>query len=121
MMRHAVLLLTCLGFPAAIVACQDAPARPPGAPAPSSAPDQVQQRLESSRRTAIVDATARIAPSVVSIHVVGRRQVAQTGFFDFFFMPQQREERVDGFGTGFVLRANGIILTNQHVVGDARS
>ena len=121
MMRHAVLLLTCLGFPAAIVACQDAPSRSVIEPARSIPPERVQQRLESSRRTAIVDATTRIAPSVVSIHVVGRRQVAQTGFFDFFFMPQQREERVDGFGTGFVLRANGIILTNQHVVGDAET
>ncbi len=68
-----------------------------------------------------MDATSRIAPSVVSIHVVGRRQVSETGFFDFFFMPQTREERVEGFGTGFVLRREGIILTNQHVVADAEA
>ncbi|MBS1241798.1 MAG: hypothetical protein H6R40_1225, partial [Gemmatimonadetes bacterium] len=32
MTRHAVLLLTCLATPIAVVACQDAPARPISTP-----------------------------------------------------------------------------------------
>lgn len=122
MTRYALLLTSCLATPAAVAACQDSPppARPPAAAAVAPTPD-VQRQITESRRTAIVDATGRIAPSVVSIHVVGRRQVTETGFFDFFFMPQAREERVEGFGTGFVLRRDGIILTNQHVVADAET
>lgn len=74
--------------------------------------------LEHSRQTGIVEAVSRVAPSVVSIHVQARRRVESQGFWDFF-VPRNRQELVDGFGTGFVLRASGIIVTNQHVVEGA--
>lgn len=75
--------------------------------------------IAASRRTAIVEAAERVAASVVSIHTTSRRRVESAGLWDFFFVPRAREEVVQGFGTGFVLRANGIIVTNQHVVADA--
>ena len=77
--------------------------------------------IHESRRTAIVEAVRRASPSVVSIHVRSRRTVQpEAGFFwDFFMAPSARQELVDGFGTGFVLRADGTIVTNQHVVAEA--
>ena len=73
--------------------------------------------LTSSRRTAIVDAAERVGRSVVSVAVTSRRQVAPGGWE--FFLPPVSDELVRGYGTGFVVRPNGIILTNQHVVAGA--
>jgi serine protease Do len=75
------------------------------------------QNLAASRRTAIVDASARVGPSVVSITVTSRQRVQSQ--WDFFFVPQESEQLVTGYGTGFVLRPDGIIVTNQHVVSGA--
>jgi serine protease Do len=81
------------------------------------------QNIEVSRRTAIVDAATRVSRSVVSITVVGRRQVQPRDPFDFFslFVPQSTEQVVQSWGTGFVARPGGIIITNQHVVDNADS
>jgi len=114
--RAAALL--CL--PLALAACADAPA-PAQAAQSRPAPPAAQTGLEASRRTAIVGAVERLSPSVVSVRAQGRRQVSETpGFFDFF-VPRQREQSYESFGTGFVFRADGYILTNQHVVAGADS
>jgi serine protease Do len=84
---------------------------------PAAAP---QTDVTGSRRTAIVEAVAKVAPSVVSIHVTSRRQVrSPAGLWDFFFVPNPREQLVEGFGTGLVIRPTGVIVTNQHVIEDA--
>jgi len=80
----------------------------PRAPGPS---------IPESRRTAIVEAVQRVAPSVVSIHATARRVESRGGFWDPFFIPSPR--LVEGFGTGFVLQADGVVVSNQHVVADA--
>ena len=71
--------------------------------------------IDASRRTAIVDATARVAPAVVSVRAITRQRV-QPSAFDAFFFGGPREQTAQSFGTGFVIREDGIILTNQHVV-----
>ncbi|MEP6571883.1 MAG: trypsin-like peptidase domain-containing protein [Gemmatimonadota bacterium] len=72
----------------------------------------------TSRRTAIVEAADRVSPAVVSITVTSR-QAAQQNAWDYFFVPQETEQEVMSYGTGFVIRSEGIILTNQHVVAGA--
>ena len=83
-------------------------------PARAAAPETIS----ASRRTAIVQAAERVSPAVVSITVTSTRQAAPQTPFDFFFVPQSPREQ-QSFGTGFVLRPDGIILTNQHVVSGA--
>ncbi len=73
--------------------------------------------VDSSRRTALVDAVQRVAPAVVSISAT-TRQVSQPSPWDFFFVP--REQMVQSSGTGFIIRRGGIILTNTHVVAEAQ-
>ncbi|HTC24891.1 MAG TPA: trypsin-like peptidase domain-containing protein [Gemmatimonadales bacterium] len=82
-------------------------------------PTSVQRSVAGARRTALVEATERVAPSVVSIHVSSRERVTPRSPWDFFFVPEGSERLVEGYGTGFVVRPAGIILTNQHVVANA--
>jgi serine protease Do len=77
----------------------------------------VTRQVEEGRRTALVDASARVSPGVVSIAVTSTRQVSQSPF-DFFFVPPSSRS-AQSFGTGFVVRADGLIVTNQHVVNGA--
>jgi serine protease Do len=79
---------------------------------------KVQSAVDASRRTALVSAADRVSPSVVSINVTSRQQVNPTSPWDFFFVPEQARV-VQGYGTGFILRPSGIIVTNQHVVANA--
>lgn len=80
--------------------------------------------LHASRRTAIVRAIERVQPAVASIHVTyrqqyWRRQRSRDRFEDLFFpryIPAERE-RIGSRGSGFVVTADGYMLTNDHVIG----
>jgi serine protease Do len=78
----------------------------------------VQTAVDASRRTALVAAADRASPAVVSINVSARQQVSPRSPWDFFFVPEGAR-LVQGYGTGFIIRPTGIIVTNQHVVANA--
>ena len=76
--------------------------------------------LESARRTAITQAVERVAPAVVTVQTESVERV-QPDAFDFFFGGGRgtRERTSAGIGSGFIVRADGQIVTNAHVVAGA--
>jgi serine protease Do len=109
MRRLWVLVLVCACTGGDAQTLKDAP--PP--------PQRVAPRPAAGvglRKTAITDAVSKVSPSVVTIQteVVERSNDP----FDAFF-GGGAQQKVPGLGTGFVIRPDGVIVTNAHVVSGA--
>ena len=80
---------------------------------------RLNEAVTAARRSAIVDAAARVSPAVVSVNIIRRqRRVARRSVFDMF-MPREFEPLVEGVGSGFIISEDGIVITNQHVTEGA--
>jgi len=66
------------------------------------------ENVTVDENSAVIDVAKKASPSVVTI-------VGKSNVLDFFGDINQKK----GTGTGFVLTADGLILTNKHVVSDA--
>jgi serine protease Do len=111
MTRNAIILLAA----ASLAACQgtresSAAEAPPLQQTPAA-------NVSDSRRTAITRAVERVAPSVVTIQTEAVERVSDP--FDFFFGGGTRSRVVPGLGSGFIVRSDGVIVTNAHVVANA--
>ncbi|MCC7196224.1 MAG: trypsin-like peptidase domain-containing protein [Gemmatimonadaceae bacterium] len=123
MKRARRLRAGLLGAAAAALGCGSVTPSPPDAQASTitAEPVALQRGARSDstlakRRTAITDASARVAPTVVTVQTEAVQKVVT---YDFFFGPQSREQTSSGIGSGFIIRADGVILTNAHVVAGA--
>ncbi|MBI2327370.1 trypsin-like peptidase domain-containing protein [Candidatus Curtissbacteria bacterium] len=71
---------------------------------------QIQKVVEEE--SAVIDVVEKVSPSVVSIAVESRQLLLDP----FFGIPRQGQRQQSGIGTGFVVRSDGLIVTNKHVV-----
>jgi serine protease Do len=78
--------------------------------------------ITAVRSNAIVRATREVSPCVVGI-VVTQIQVIQSRYYfnDFFDLFVPRVRQVEAMGSGVVIRDDGMILTNYHVINGART
>ena len=79
----------------------------------------VDQSLDDGRATAIVRATARVAPAVVSVNVIRTQQIRPRTVWERMYLPPGAEQRSAGFGSGVIVRDDGIVITNDHVITGA--
>ncbi|MCG6954883.1 MAG: trypsin-like peptidase domain-containing protein [Gemmatimonadetes bacterium] len=80
---------------------------------------QSKEDPQDSRQTAIVRAANRVSPAVVNVSVISRERAEPTSLWESFFMPPDAQRRAAGFGSGVLIRSDGIIVTNNHVVQNA--
>lgn len=73
----------------------------------------------ASRRNEIVEVVEKVAPGVVNISA--EQTVCRSALWDDFFfgMDRPRRERAQSLGSGAIIDARGIILTNDHVISGA--
>jgi serine protease Do len=76
---------------------------------------------QSARKSEIVQVVEKVAPSVVNISAEQTLRQRPSVFDDFFFGFDSRPRRrtSQSLGSGAIIDAKGIILTNEHVVAGA--
>jgi len=97
-------------------ACQGASSTPSSAQ--STQIQTTPSAVNASRRTAITDAVARVAPAVVTVQTEVVERVP-ADVFEQFFGGRSGQRSAAGLGSGFIVRADGAIVTNAHVVAGA--
>jgi len=124
---RVLALLFCAG--ALAVACEQKGAG--AVDRASSAQTQAQREstlddIDRGRRNAIVLATERVEPAVVTVSVL-RAQLVEGPAFpqeEFFFPFRQMRrrfwQRVQGLGSGVIVDPKGTVITNYHVVKGAQ-
>ena len=114
-MKHRFPLLL-IGLLAVVPSCRETKQ--------SAAAELAQQntsaQVSDTRRTAITRAVERVAPAVVTIQTEQVERVQADPFFEWFYGRSATERVVPGLGSGFIVRSDGVIVTNAHVIANAQ-
>jgi len=129
--RKCIWLLICILMTAGFVGCSERKGDTPlfleskrkAGEADAPVKDVPSDILTIQKAFSMV--SKKVTPSVVNISTVSKKMAVQpffemSPFFeDFFSGPQYRRNK--SLGSGFIISADGYIVTNDHVVRDAES
>jgi serine protease Do len=111
--KHQSVLRLCLI--ATVIGCSHAPEQ--SSAQSSGVAVSPNMQASQSRQNALTSATAKVSPSVVTVQTEAQDQSPQDPFDMFFGRAQPRTQA--GLGTGFIVRKDGVIVTNAHVIAGA--
>ena len=116
-MAHLVMRSGAIALVLAVLAaCSDA--RQTSAAQVTRTADEARAAVPASRRTAITEAVSRVAPAVVTVQTEVVQRVAADPF-ESLFGGRSGTQTQAGLGTGFIVRGDGVIVTNAHVIAGA--
>ena len=75
----------------------------------------------AARKTPVSEAVRKAQPSVVSISSTTVMAAQQSPFMDPFMWGEERPQICHALGSGVIVSQKGLILTNNHVIANARA